>query len=179
MKTMSKSFLALLLCVCGLSVKAQTNTPPQTGLDVFLEHALQSSNITGVVYGTYFNNNHAYGGGLMALYNIGDYVSAGLGSDYAGEWRLFSGTVTAHYSFNVTSKLSLTTYGLVAAGTSVGGAGTDNGTLATGEGGGVHFNYHFNDAWSAGLGFGYVQRQNCGDFSGGSEMLTASLGWHF
>jgi len=156
-----------------------TEPPPPSQLQSFLDHALQASNITAVAYGTYFNNNHAFGGGVMALYNIGDYVSAGIGSDYAGEWRMFSGTVTAHYHFAVTPKLSLTLYGLAAAGTSVGGAGSDNGSLATGEGGGFHWTYQFNDQWSAGLGAGYIQRQNCGAFSGGSEMMTLSVGLKF
>ena len=154
---------------------AQTNIDHTTDAQTFIDRALQSSNITAVAYGTYFNNNHAFGGGVMALYNIGDYVSAGLGSDYAGEWRMFSGTITAHYHFDLTPKISLTLYGLAAAGTSVGGAGDANGSLATGEGGGCHFTYAFTDAWGAGLGFGYVQRQNCGDYSGGSEMITATL----
>jgi hypothetical protein len=166
----------------GVALFAATVSYAQTNSDVsqtFIDHALQSSNITGAVYGTYFNQNHAFGGGVMALYNINDYISAGLGSDYAGEWRMFSGTVTVHYHFVVTPKLSLTLYGLAAAGTSIGGAGSDNGALATGEGGGFHWNYQLSDKWSAGLGAGYVQRQSCGDFSGGSEMGTLSIGFKF
>jgi hypothetical protein len=143
-----------------------------------MDHVLSASNYTAAIYGTYFNDNHQYGGGFMFMYNINDYISAGLGSDYAGQWRMFSGTVNVHCTKPINDKLSFTGYGIVAAGTSVGGAGSDNGSLATGEGGGIYGSYKFSDTFSLHLGGGYIQRQNCGTYSGGSEMVTLAFNLH-
>lgn len=176
---MKKLMFSIVLGVASIATITRADTNNPAGLQTFLDSATSASNYTAVVYASHFDSNNKFGGGVMLLYNIGDYVSAGLGSDYAGEWRMFSGTVNVHKTWNLNSKLSLDTYGIVAAGTSVGGAGTSNGSLATGEGGGAHFNYRINDKWSAGLGGGYIQRQGCGEFSGGSEIVTVSVGFKF
>lgn len=158
---------------------APANTNAVTDASQFLNELKSATNYTLVPYGTYFNSNHKLGGGAMLLYNFNGYVGAGLGTDWAGEWRSFSGTVNAHYTLDVTTNFSATLYGVAAAGSSIGGAGTDNGSLATGEGGGFNLNYQFTPKLNAGAGLGYITRQNCGDFSGGSEMVTVTLGWKF
>ena len=176
--------LAALLLAGGFTASAQTNSPSPFRL------ALASlgtvSNYDAIPYGTYFNNNSKIGGGLFVLYKWNDLggakglgAGAGMGMDWAGEWRLFDGTVDVNYKYALTPKLDAMIYGLVAAGSSVSGAETANGGLATGEGGGGEINYQFNDKFNAGLGVGYVMRQGCGEYSGGSEMLTLKLHYQF
>ncbi len=169
------SLIAILISLVSAKA-ADTNAAPVSNS---LWDGLSITNIEAVVYGTHFDNNAKWGGGGLLLYKFNGYVSAGLGTDWAGQWRMFNGTLTLHKSWNLTPKLSVTTYGLAAAGTSIGGAATDNGTLASGEGGGAHFNYQINNKWNAGIGGGYVLRQNCGDYSGGSEMVTFSVKYAF
>lgn len=172
---MKKLLLTIGLAVSLVSVtKAQTNS--SSGFNSLLDHA---TNITGVAYGSYFLNNHRVGGGMLALYKLNNTFSIGAGADWAGMWRSVSGDVTINHTWMLNSKLSLDTYGIVAALTSLGGAGSDNGTFATAEGGGAQLRYQFSNSLNIGIGSAYIQRQNCGDFSNGSILGVASINLSF
>ncbi len=162
---------------------AQTNsiTPSPTSivkdtLQTILDHR---TNVEVAVYGDYFLNNHKVGAGFLALYRLNSVLAVGAGADWAGEWRSISGNVSVNHTFALSGKLSLNTYAIAGALTSLGGAGGDNGLLATVEGGGAQFHYQVNDRWNIGLGSAYLQRQNCGSYSGGSiaGVFTINLGF--
>lgn len=131
-----------------------------------------ATNWSPTVYATHFDNNNALGGGLLVIYNFNDYVGAGLGADWAGNWRVFGGDLQIKKSFIIWNHI-VTPFAIAGVQSPVGGAGQDNGGLATVVGGGADIQI-WNKLHIAG---GWLNRTSCGTYSGGSEFISAS--WRF
>jgi hypothetical protein len=128
------------------------------------EHA---TNYTAVGYMTHFDNNNRQGGGAMLLYNFNGFTGAGVGADWAGQWRLFTANLNVHYTYHLNDNWSITGYGIAAIG-ATSRAGGDTGSEASGYGAGAYLSHK----GKYGIGGNYITRQNCGNFSGGSEAIT-------
>lgn len=143
--------------------------------------SVNSDKISLVLYGDHFDNKDAYGGGGMLLYNFigsptnGFGAAAGIGMDWAGQWYSIAGTLAGHYTVNLSPRNTITFYTFGGTGTSLSGADGDNRDFETIEGSGFHYSHRFTKSMEAGIGSGYVRRQNAGDYSGGAEIITGSI----
>ncbi len=98
-----------------------------------------ATNWTAAPYITYFPNDHGaaqFGGGIFVSYKINSVLNAGLGLDWLGRLTMPSGNVSLKYpihplaSFGM-EKLTVIPFAIAGIATPIGGAGNDNGTLAT------------------------------------------------
>lgn len=138
------------------------------GQGISLTEFQHASNYTAVAYVDHFDQNNREGGGAMVLYNFNGYTGAGIGADWAGQWRLFTANINVHYTYKLSENWSATGYAIAAIGATSSSAGGDTGAVASGEGAGAYISYK----GKYGFGGNYITRQNCGNFSGGSEAAT-------
>lgn len=196
MKTKTQTLLAVGLCLLGLAVNAQTtssNTPPplatspaggllSVGELVF--HDLQSAtNIAVAPYLTYGLDNHKVGGGILALYNFNDFIGAGIGADYLGEFSLISGNLQlklplrplAFTGWPWATNLVTTPFAWTGIGTPMSGAGGNNGGISTHIGGGL--NVDVAKLWGGEISIGgaIIDRTGAGSYSG--KYLNGFLAW--
>ncbi len=204
-----RSTLCLLTVFTLSSVafaQTDTNAPPneETNLPPIplsltwaqaLERAASSfissapTNIAVVPYATYAPDAPTkFGGGVMALYNLSQYVGAGVGLDYLGNFTLVAADVEFQLPTHPLSPLGLTNFlftpfTLGGVGTPIGGAGGDNGGLSTAVvvGGAFDpwtlFNAKSPDILGGKIAVGgaYGQRFNAGDYSG--KFFNFFIGW--
>lgn len=120
------------------------------------------------------------GGGLLALYNVNDYVGAGLGVDWLGQFSLVSGNATLKLPTHPlvwtgwawATNLAMTPFVIGGVGTPLGGA---SGNVSTIEDAGDAF--EFGHLWGGRLEVGacYGQWTGAGAYSG--TRYHAFLGW--
>jgi hypothetical protein len=99
------------------------------------------------------------GGGVLALYNVNNYVGLGLGIDWLGSFSLISANVELSLPFHPLSQYpTLVAYPFVigGAGTAYSGSGNFNGTVSTVEdiGAAVKFGHVLGGQFNAGLCYG-------------------------
>lgn len=166
MKTLSYIFGAFISG--AIALHAQTNSAPPSWMSLMPQVAI--TNIATSVYGTHFDNNNKYGGGIVATYNFNAYAGTSIAADWAGDWKLFGGGLKLQYPVKW-GAMTVTPFGLFFIQTPLSGASSDNGTLATAEGGGLNVSIYKKFS----VGGGWVNRTSCGDFSGGSEFLSFTI----
>jgi len=94
---MKKTILLLAVSLSLTGYSADTNTPPTTG-GILQDVKGSLGNITNYAFAPYLTYAPKaptkYGGGILALYNVNNYVGAGVGVDWLGHFNLASGNVT-------------------------------------------------------------------------------------
>lgn len=168
-----KKLLALLAVCFALTGYSQTTTS-QSILDTF-KPVLSATNIEVVPYLTYAPSAPTkYGGGVLAIYNLNNYVGAGAGVDWLGHFSLFSGNVTLKYDIvpfkNSSSAylqgITITPFAIGGLATAIGGAGDNNGGISTIEGGGLSLSGVIPKAPKLKVGGAVVNWTGAGDYSG-------------
>jgi hypothetical protein len=176
----------------------ETNMPP-IPLNLTWAQALEQAassfitaaptNIAVVPYATYAPDAPTkFGGGVMALYNLSQYLGAGVGLDYLGSFTLVAADVELQLPTHPLSPLGLTNFlftpfTLGGVGTPIGGAGSANGGLSTAVvvGGAFDpwtlFNAKSPDILGGKIAVGgaYGNRFNAGDYSG--KFFNFFIGW--
>ena len=138
-----------------------------TTVDQILSMIGSPTNYAVEVYGTYAPKApQHYGGGVLAVYNVNQYVGMGLGLDWLGNFSLVSGNVQLQAPFHplpgTFPSLVISPFLLGGLATAYTGAGNFNGGAATVEdiGGYIRFGqaagWHFNTGicWGQWTGVG-------------------------
>lgn len=190
---MNKYKVTLLLAVSlSVGASAQTNTPPapeQTPSNAFslgsaFEPLTHASNYVIAPYFTYAPDApQKYGGGVLAVYNINNYVGAGVGLDWLGQFNMVSGNVQLKlpthplaFAGGAWTNVTATPFAIGAIATPLGGAGSDNRSAATIAGAGAAVGVA---DWLGGkidIGYGWVNWTGAGDYSGNHHEFF--LAWH-
>lgn len=173
---MKKTLVSLMLATGLISVGySQSNDVSSSLLDHF-SPLLNATNWTVAPYATYAPNAPTkFGGGVLVIYNVSDYVGAGLGVDWLGNLSMTSGNLSLRYPIHV-GGVTATPFVLAALATPVGGAGTDNGGVATIQVAGFAIATPFKVAGgNVGFGYAYANWTGAGDYSGGHH--EAFLTW--
>jgi len=97
------------------------------------------TNYAGAIYGTYAPKAPTkIGGGILVLYNLNNYVAAGIGGDWLGSFNLVSGNIQLRLPTHPLSfmggnwaTLEATPFVLGGIGSPFGGAGSANGGIST------------------------------------------------
>jgi hypothetical protein len=135
--------IGLAALLAGIA-QAQTVTN-ETLLDKVISDLGGATNYAVEPYATYAPNAPTkWGGGLLAVYNVNQYVGVGLGLDWLGEFSLVSGNVTLSLPFHPLSaypSLVLTPFVLAGIATPYSGDGKFNGTAATVEDAGAYLKF--------------------------------------
>ena len=153
-----KTIIATVAAALALAVSSQAQTN-QTTTDKILAMLGSATNWAVEPYATYAPKSPGakVGGGLLAVYNVSDYVGIGLGADWLGQLSLVSANVTLQAPFHastilpagVVSGLHLTNFVispfvLGGIGTAYSGSGNFNGNVSTIEDAGAYFKFgHF------------------------------------
>ena len=178
-----KKLIAVIGAVLLLAVTthAQTNTTTGTSFLSQLWSDLGSAtNFAVVPYGSYGLNNHKVGGGALALYNFNNYVGAGIGADYMGQFSLVTANIelklpTHPLSFVGWTNFTATPFVYSGIGTPMSGAGTANGGISTHLGAGANVDLLKALGGEISVGGAYVARTGAGDYSG--KYLNVFLAW--
>lgn len=121
------------------------------------------------------------GGGVLALYNINDYMGAAAGIDYLGRFSLLSANATLKYSVKVNQyiqlpealdNLTLTPFVLGGIGTPFGGNSSQAATIWD-VGAAVQFGHFLGGKFNTGAAYGAWE--NAGDYSG--KRYHIFVGW--
>lgn len=192
-------FFGLLALAAGLftaTANAQTNDAPNTNLlsvatGKTLVDAVKGSGILSATnyavepYATYMPSapkGTQWGGGILAIYNVNQYVGAGLGVDYLGQFSIVSGDCTLKYPihlgqyagkiFSGLSNFTVTPFALAGIGKPLTGSSSGISVIAD-----AGFYTQFGH-WLGGdfnTGFCYGKWINAGDYSGARYHIFA--GW--
>lgn len=146
---------------------------------------LDATNYSVEPYLTYAPNapkSDRIGGGILAVYNVNNYVGAGLGVDYLGEFNLVSANVTLKLPlkpfknldwFNGKLKdVEVVPFALAGVGKSF-ASGADGAIAITDAGGYVQFGHLWGGRFNVGLCYG--RWDNAGIYSGPRAHVFA--GW--
>jgi hypothetical protein len=187
MKNLYRTTLALLIVWCAilflaLGAKAQTvsNTTPAPSwvqaLWTEVSPLTTASNYSFSAYGTYAPDIKAkikFGGGLLAVFNVNDYVGVGVGGDYLRRFTLLSANATLKYPIHPLSFLhnsfgtnfAVVPFELIGGGASLSGA-SPGGIGVMIQDTGAYF--QFGHLWGGqfAVGGAYGQWMNAGDYSG-------------
>lgn len=184
----------IMLLLLAMSIKAHsqtvTNPPPATNsstLSVLWDSLSQSgllkaTNYAFEPYATYAPGaakGSKIGGGLFAAYNINDYVGAGLGLDYLGQFSIVSANCQLKYPTHPLATLggfftNIVVTPFVLAGVGKGLSGTGNSAIVVSDVGGyIGFGHLWGGQFNAGAAWG--RWDNAGDFSGARYHIFA--GW--
>jgi hypothetical protein len=155
--TRAKTVLAAVaLAMCGITAQAQTVTntvyvtntlAATTALNTLWNDVKGATNYAIAPYATYAPSAPTkFGGGLLAIYNVNQYMGAGVGGDWLGNFTMFSGNIElklpthplANYGF---PNLEVTPFVLGGIGTPIAGAGGSNGGLSTIQDIGVYMKF--------------------------------------
>jgi hypothetical protein len=153
----------------------------------------QATNYAIEPYLTYAPKNAAgdnFGAGVLAVYNLNDYVGAGLGVDYLGQFSLVSGNATLKVPIHVgdkvnkyipanwigvrkvTSELTVVPFVLGGIGTPLSGSPTTITTIAD-VGGYIQYGHLWGGKFNTGVCWG--KWINAGEYSGTRYHIFA--GW--
>jgi len=176
-----KLLLASLLIAGTVLAQTTTNTPPAMNAPPssgFLEDlAAGLASVTNWVvapYGTYAPDAPTkYGGGIIGFYNINQYVGAGPGVDWLGDFNLVSANLTLRLPIHV-SKITTTPFIIAGLATPISGAGKANGQVATIAGAGLAVDLFKIKKVKVGAGYAYDLWTNAGDFSGKHHQIFIS-----
>ena len=185
MNKLQKLIVGIAL-LTGITAFGQTNSPTDTNssttisLDTF-KPLITASNWIVVPYATYAPDAPTkIGGGVLALYNVNQFVGGGVGVDWLGHFSLVSGNLSLKYPINVNlfgKSYTLSPFALGGVATATGGAGSNNGGISTIEGAGVAADKLFT-LWGGqvGLGVAMINWTGAGDYSG--KHYQGFLSWH-
>lgn len=162
-----------------------TNSAPGGGLLLEAKAILVSlenaTNYAVVSYLSYGLNNHKVGGGVLALYNFNNYIGAGVGADYLGQFSLVSANVQlklplkplAFTKWAWAQDLVMTPFAFSGLGTPFSGTGGSG--IATHIGAGDYF--QFGHLWGGrfNIGGAYIDREGAGKYSG--KYANALFAW--
>jgi hypothetical protein len=176
MKLVSKLLIALALSSVVLTARAQANVPAVPNLltnqDTLTQvyTALETSGIFSstnysvdpyLTYAPKAPKGDKVGGGILAIYNVNNYVGAALGLDYLGQFRLVSGNATLKLPVKLSNYISaswatnITVTPFVLA-----GVGADSGTSGSGlaiiadAGGAIEFGHLWGGQFNVGASYG-------------------------
>ena len=179
----------LLALLSPVAARAQTDTNLPTvggGLKqvwdaISLSGIGSATNYAVIPYGSYGLNNHKIGGGLLALYNVNNYLGAGLGVDYLGGFSLVSGNVELKLPTRPFSRFGWTNLVVIpfiytGIGTPMSGAGTANGGISTHTGAGAEIDLASFLGGKFGIGGAYITRTGAGSYSG--KYANIFVAWH-
>lgn len=185
MKKSQSLILIAFLVSAAFCAKAQTNTnsiPWYSGLQAIGNDVINATNVAVAPYASVLvtgAEKGKVGGGLLALYDINNYVGAGVGVDYLGQWSEFSGNIQIKLPIQPLTTFGLTNFTvtpfiLAGIGTPIAGAGTANGGISAITSAGVNLDiYKFSDGWTISAGAAYGTRTGAGNYSG--DMVNAFL----
>lgn len=173
---MKKLIGIIALAVTCMTGYSQTNTTVTGQIFGHFSPLLEATNWTVAPYLTYAPDApQKVGGGVLAVYNINNYVGGGLGLDWLGQFNLVSGNITLKLPIRVNDNLTLVPFLIGGIATPLGGAGEDNGNVATIEGGGLHLaSTKRLLGGTIGGGIAWVNWTGAGDYSGGHEQFFLS-----
>jgi hypothetical protein len=173
-----------------------TSLPPDTtptGIFGWLKGSgiLSASNYAVEPYGSYMPSapkGTRFGGGILAFYNLNDFVAPGIGVDWLGQFSLVSATLTLKAPIPLssfggflggwTTNVVVTPFALVEAGMPIGGSGGSSGITTTATAGGyLEFGHIFGGRFNVGGAYG--RRDNAGLYSGTLYNFFAGLNWHY
>jgi hypothetical protein len=145
----------------------------KVGEDV-LKGLMSSTNYVIAPYVSYGLDNHKVGGGILALYNFNNFVGAGLGVDYVGQFSAISGNVELKLPLRPLSftgwawatNIVTTPFAYSGLGTPMSGAGTKNGGVSTHIGAGLNFDICTLWGGQVSIGGAWITRSGAGDYSG-------------
>lgn len=185
-----KKFLTLIGALACISVSAQT-TPTNTlawyqtiWSDITTSGIEDATNYSFEPYATYAPSaphNRQWGGGMLAIYNVNNYLGAGIGADYLGQFTMVSGNIqlkvdTTPLAFlgGFATNIVVTPFALAGVGTPLGGSSSGPISI-TDVGGAVSFGHLWGGRFNTGLAWG--QWSNAGLYSGTRYHLFA--GWKY
>lgn len=153
-----KKILFLSLMLSAFVLRAQTNS------------LSLSSAVSNIVVAPYFTHTEHgdWGGGVLLVYNINDYVGIVAGLDDVNRLQLLSGGIELRKSFLVAGKV-VTPFAIAAMGTPMSGAGNDNNGLSTVTAAGVNVDLLNYKGWTFGIGGAFANWTNAGKESGQAE----------
>ena len=122
-----------------------------------------------------------YGGGILALYNLNNYVAGGIGIDYLGQFSLFSGNLTLKLPIIINKYVMLPspfdnleivpfTLGGIATPMS---AVTSSPIMVWSAGGLIKFGHLWGGRFNTGAAYG--SWENAGDYTG--KRINVFVGW--
>lgn len=174
-----------LIAAAGLA-RAQANTSTGPGaIEAGIENSglLNATNYSFELYGTYAPSLPKHlGAGILAVYNVNDFVGVGIGADELGRFNMLSANATLqlpiypltfiHTSF--TSNFAIVPFQLMGAAVPLSGASGSNGGILT-EDTGAYFK--FGELWGGQFdtGAAYGQWANAGAYSG--KRYHIFFGW--
>ncbi|MGN6642067.1 MAG: hypothetical protein ACTHKU_03610, partial [Verrucomicrobiota bacterium] len=147
MKTIRNCILIASVCLLSVAVcPAQTNAPdpapdpaPESTslLKDFIAGAASATNWTVAPYATYAPNAPTkLGGGVLAIYELNQYLGAAIGVDWLGQLYMPSGNVQLKLPLKVAG-FQVTPFALGGIAIPLGGARSDNRNAAVIAGGGA------------------------------------------
>lgn len=166
-----------------LAITAQGAWHDDLWSDVKDSGLTSATNYSFVPYYTYAKDApQKHGGGILALYNVSEYVGLGIGVDYLGQFSLVSANVTLRIptkplSFIGTEwakNVEVTPFVLAGTGKPLGGTGADNSVAVIQDAGAA---IRFGHLWGGRFTLGgcYGQWSNAGAYSG--ERIHVFVGW--
>jgi len=185
-----KQYLIIAFATLGLITAsfAQDAKPVNTVVSAVKSSGLLSAtNYAFEPYATYAPNlKTKIGGGVLAIYNVNDYLGAGLGIDWLGQFSLVSGNATLKLPINAGEKAKhyipalpdfvtnvvVTPFALAGLGTPLSGAG---GNCSTIEDIGAYVQIGHLSGGKFNLGACWGQWNNAGEYSGKRYHIFA--GW--
>lgn len=154
--------------------RAQTNPPPSR--NILSDLAADLGGVTNWIvapYATYAPDAPTkFGGGILALYNFNNYIGAGPGIDWLGEFNLVSANVslgvTTHPLSGLLGWTNFTVRPFVGGGlaTAISGAGKANGQVSTVEFAGASTHLFTWKKIDFGVGAAYSIWTSAGPYSG-------------
>jgi hypothetical protein len=198
MKNSFRILLAAALLLAGFTAEAQTNAVTVTnyvtiyttndalpvatssnwnwlsGIETVGSDIASATNIAIIPYGTVLTSGAAkgtVGAGLLALYDINNYVGTGIGIDWLGQLDTFSGNVQLKLPTHPLAGVGFTNFVMtpliiVGLGTPLSGAGTANGSITSISSLGDDFTFASAGGWNFGLGAAFGVRTGAGKYSG-------------
>lgn len=130
---MKNKYISAVTFLAALTIQAQTN---QTVFDKVINDFGGLTNYAIEPYATYAPNAPTkYGGGVLGIYNVNNYVGLGLGLDWLGNFNLVSGNVQLSLPFHplpsTFPSLVISPFILGGIATAYSGAGKFNGNAST------------------------------------------------
>jgi hypothetical protein len=176
---MKKLIVSIGLALTLTSVKAQNFTTNY--IAVAIAPLLTATNYSFDIYGTYAPKLPKHlGGGIMAIYNVNNYVGAGIGVDYLGKFTLLSANATLQLPIKPFSGLTTNWLSTVAVvpfqlmGGGLGGVGSANNGIVT-EDTGVYLNFGHVLSGQLNVGAAWGQWLNAGTYTGHRDHVF--FGW--
>jgi hypothetical protein len=148
---------------------SQTASGWQPILNIY-DNLLNASNIAVAPFGlalTSGDKKGTWGAGILALYNVNNFVGVGIGMYYLGDWYEFNGSVQLQYPMPMTTNLVLTPFVVAGIGTSLSGANSNNGSVDVVSQIGANIDVvNIGKGWELGFGAFFGNITGAGAYSG-------------